>query len=55
MAEAVTKAGEGKYHGYTLQGPLGFSVGGMFRLAVYMQQAGASLVKADDPFYAQLR
>ena len=51
MAEAVTKAGAGKYHGYTLQGPLGFSVGGMFRVAVYMQQAGASLVKADDPFF----
>jgi len=50
-AEAVTKAGAGNYYGYTLQGPLGFSVGGMFRVAVYMQQAGASLVKAEDPFY----
>jgi len=51
VAEAVTKTGAGKYYGYTLQGPMGFSVGGMFRVAVYMQQAGAMLVKAEDPFY----
>jgi ABC-type glycerol-3-phosphate transport system substrate-binding protein len=51
VAEAVTKAGAGNYYGYTLQGPLGFSVGGMFRVAVYMQQAGAMLVKAEDPFF----
>ena len=51
VAEAVTKAGGGNSYGYTLQGPLGFSVGGMFRVAVYMQQSGASLTKADDPFY----
>lgn len=50
-AEAVTRAGNGQYYGYTLQGPLGFSVGGMFRVAVYMEQAGAKLVKPDDPFY----
>ena len=47
-SEKVTKAG--KAAGYTLQGPLGFSVGGMFRLAVYMQQSGTQLNKADDPF-----
>ena len=47
-AETVNKGG--KAAGYTLQGPLGFSVGGMFRLAVYMQQSGVQLVKADDPF-----
>ena len=47
-SEKVTKAG--KAAGYTLQGPLGFSVGGMFRLAVYMQQLGTQLNKADDPF-----
>jgi len=47
-AEKVTTAG--KAAGYTLQGPLGFSVGGMFRLAVYMQQLGTQLTKADDPF-----
>jgi ABC-type glycerol-3-phosphate transport system substrate-binding protein len=50
-AEAVTKAGAGNFYGYTLQGPLGFSVGGMFRVAVYMQQSGVLLTKPDDPFY----
>ncbi len=47
-AETVNKGG--KAAGYTLQGPLGFSVGGMFRLAVYMQQSGTTLNQADDPF-----
>ena len=47
-AEKVTT--KGRAAGYTLQGPLGFSVGGMFRLAVYMQQLGTTLNKADDPF-----
>ncbi len=47
-AEKVTS--KGKASGYTLQGPLGFSVGGMFRLAVYMQQLGSTLNKPDDPF-----
>ena len=48
VAEKVTS--KGKAAGYTLQGPLGFSVGGMFRLAVYMQQSGSTLNKPDDPF-----
>lgn len=47
-SEKVTSAG--KAAGYTLQGPLGFSVGGMFRLAVYLQQLGTQLTKAEDPF-----
>ena len=46
-SKAVTEKTGGKAYGYTLQGPLGFSVGGMFRLAVYMQQVGVTLNRAD--------
>ena len=46
-SKAVTEKGGGNAFGYTLQGPVGFSVGGMFRLAVYMQQLGVTLNKAD--------
>ena len=47
QAEIITKAGNGEYYGYTLQGPVGFSVGGIFRIAVYMKQAGADMCKDD--------
>ena len=46
-AKTITEKGAGKYFGYTLQGPQGFSQGGMFRLAVYFQQLGVTLNKAD--------
>lgn len=46
-SKAVTEKSGGASYGYTLQGPLGFSVGGMFRLAVYLQQVGVTLNKAD--------
>jgi ABC-type glycerol-3-phosphate transport system substrate-binding protein len=46
-AEMITKAGNDEYYGYTLQGPVGFSVGGIFRIAVYMKQAGADMCKDD--------
>jgi ABC-type glycerol-3-phosphate transport system substrate-binding protein len=49
-AQTVSDKMAGKASGYTLQGPLGFSVGGMFRLAVYMQQLGVTINKVDDPF-----
>jgi ABC-type glycerol-3-phosphate transport system substrate-binding protein len=49
-AQTVTEKLAGKSAGYTLQGPLGFSVGGMFRLAVYLQQLGVTINKPDDPF-----
>ncbi len=42
-AEQITEAGNGEYFGYTLQGPIGFSVGGIFRIAVYLAQAGAPM------------
>ena len=47
-AKAITDklSSKGTY-GYTLQGPVGFSQGGMFRLAVYFQQLGVTLNKAD--------
>jgi len=47
QAEQITKAGNGEYFGYTLQGPVGFSVGGIFRVAVYLAQAGAPMCKDD--------
>jgi len=47
QAEKITKAGNAEYYGYTLQGPVGFAVGGIFRVAVYMKQAGADLCKDD--------
>jgi ABC-type glycerol-3-phosphate transport system substrate-binding protein len=49
-AQTVNEKLAGKASGYTLQGPLGFSVGGMFRLAVYLQQLGVTINKPDDPF-----
>ena len=42
-AKAINEAGDGEYYGYTLQGPVGFSVGGIFRIAVYLAQAGAPM------------
>jgi len=45
--EKITKAGKGEYYGYTLQGPVGFSVGGIFRVAVYLKQADAEMCKED--------
>lgn len=47
QAEEITKAGDGEYYGYTLQGPVGFSVGGIFRVAVYLKQASADIIKED--------
>lgn len=46
-AEQITEAGDGSYYGYTLQGPVGFSVGGIFRVAVYLAQAGAPMCQED--------
>ncbi len=43
QAQAITQKGGGKTFGYSLQGPAGFSVGSVFRIAAYLAQAGASL------------
>ena len=53
QAQTITKAGNGKYFGYTLQGPVGFSVGGIFRVAVYLKQADAEMCKDDcvNPYF----
>ncbi len=53
QCQAITKAGATKYYGYTLQGPVGFSVGGIFRVAVYLKQANAEMCKDDcvNPFF----
>ncbi len=46
-AQKITEAGKGEFFGYTLQGPVGFSVGGIFRVAVYLKQANAEMCKED--------
>ena len=47
QAEAITKAGNGEYYGYTLQGPAGFSMGAPFRIYVYLLEFGANFAKPD--------
>lgn len=47
QARTITEKGEGDYYGYTLQGTKGFSVGGIFRIAVYLAQADASMCEAN--------
>jgi len=47
QCDKITKAGKGKFYGYTLQGPVGFSAGSVFRVAVYMKQAGADMCSQD--------
>lgn len=47
QAKTITDKGAGQYYGYTLQGPVGFSVGGIFRVAVYLAQADAPMCKDD--------
>lgn len=44
-AQHITQMGDGDYYGYTLQGPVQTSVGGAFRIAVYLAQAGAPICK----------
>lgn len=47
QAETITKAGKDQFYGYTLQGPVGFLIGGILRFAVYSKTAGAALAKDD--------
>lgn len=47
QAKTINEKGAGAYHGYTLQGPAGYSIGSVFRVAVYLAQAGSSLCKDD--------
>jgi multiple sugar transport system substrate-binding protein len=50
QAEAITTAGADQYYGYTLQGPVGFLIGGILRFAVYSKTAGADLAQGDDVY-----
>jgi ABC-type glycerol-3-phosphate transport system substrate-binding protein len=45
QAKTITEKGGGKVFGYTLQGPAGFSIGAVFRAAVFLAQSGATLCK----------
>lgn len=47
QAEMITRAGNGEYYGYTLQGPVGFLIGGILRFAVYHKTAGAEMATED--------
>jgi len=47
QAELITNAGNGEYYGYTLQGPVGFLIGGILRFAVYSKTAGADMARED--------
>ncbi|MDM8521115.1 extracellular solute-binding protein [Anaerolineales bacterium HSG6] len=53
QAKTITEQGEGDYYGYSLQGPTGLSVGSIFRLAVYLEQAGAPICKnsCTEPYF----
>jgi multiple sugar transport system substrate-binding protein len=53
QAKTITDKGAGNYFGYTLQGPVGFSVGGIFRVAVYLAQADAPMCQDNctKPFF----
>ncbi len=56
LAEArqITTAGNGAFYGYTLQGPGESStIGGIFRVAVYLAQAGVSLCRneCNEPYF----
>lgn len=42
-ARHITEQGDGQFYGYTLQGPVQTSVGGAFRIAVFLAQAGAPI------------
>lgn len=47
QTKTITQKGNKQYYGYALQGPVGFSIGGPLRLAVYLSQANAPLCKND--------
>ena len=50
---AITEAGKDEFYGYTLQGPVGFLVGGIMRYNVFGSMVGAPMCKNDcmDPFF----
>ncbi len=43
QAQQISEQGDGAYYGYTLQGPAETSVGGLFRIAVFLAQSGAPM------------
>ena len=53
QARIITERGNGEYYGYSLQGPGETSVGAVFRIAVFLAQAGASLCKTNctEPYF----
>lgn len=43
--QAITQKGNKQYYGYIFQGPAGFSMGAVLRLAIYLAQANVPLCK----------
>jgi ABC-type glycerol-3-phosphate transport system substrate-binding protein len=52
-ARIITERGNGAYYGYTLQGPAGFAVGSVLRIAVFLAQADASICQNNctEPYF----
>lgn len=52
-ARLITEAGNGDYYGYSLQGPVGTSVGGAFRIAVFLTQNNAPICRNNctEPYF----
>lgn len=53
QAKLITERGQGKYYGYTLQGPVGYPVGAILRIAVFLAQAGVSICRnnCSEPYF----
>lgn len=45
QVQQINQTGNGAYYGYSLQGPVQTSVGGIFRIAVYLAQASAPMCR----------
>ncbi len=52
-AKMITEKGNGEYFGYSLQGPVGPTTGSVFRISVYLNQAGASICRHNctEPYF----
>ena len=53
QVKTITEKGAGKYHGFSLQGPVGPTTGGIFRMSVFLNQADALICRNNcaEPFF----
>lgn len=56
-AKIITEQGDGTSYGYTLQGPVGFTLGSILRIAVFLAQADAPICqdKCSKPYFNNSR